>query len=124
MSSQKTILIIDDDHRNIFALTAVLKAKNFPVVSASGMEEAFALLESDSEIAIVLMDMMMPGMDGYEAIPKIKLNEQYQHLPVIAVTAQAMAGDREKALAAGADDYIPKPVDVDLMLEILQHHLK
>ena len=124
MSSQKTILIIDDDHRNIFALTAVLKAKMFPVVSASSMEEAFALLESNSEIAIVLMDMMMPGMDGYEAIPKIKLNERYQHLPVIAVTAQAMAGDREKALAAGADDYIPKPVDVDLMLEILQHHLK
>lgn len=124
MSSQKTILIIDDDQRNIFALTAVLKAKNFSIVSAASMEEAFVLLESNSEIGIVLMDMMMPGMDGYEAIPRIKLNHQYQHLPVIAVTAQAMAGDKEKALAAGADDYIPKPVDVDLLLEILKHHLK
>jgi CheY-like chemotaxis protein len=124
MSSKKTILIIDDDQRNIFALTAVLKAKNFFVVSAASMEEAFVLLQSNTEIGIVLMDMMMPGMDGYEAIPRIKLNEQYRHLPVIAVTAQAMAGDKEKALAAGADDYIPKPVDVDLLLEILKHHLK
>ena len=124
MSSQKTILIIDDDQRNIFALTAVLKAKNFSVVSAASMAEAFVLLDSISEIGIVLMDMMMPGMDGYEAIPRIKLNEQYQHLPVIAVTAQAMAGDKEKALAAGADDYIPKPVDVDLLLEVLKHQLK
>ena len=124
MSSQKTILIIDDDQRNIFALTAVLKAKNFSVVAAASMEEAFVLLEKHSEVGIILMDMMMPGMDGYEAIPRIKLNERYRHLPVIAVTAQAMAGDKEKALAAGADDYIPKPVDVDLLLEILKHHLK
>ena len=123
MSSQKTILIIDDDQRNIFALTAVLRAKNFPVVAAASMEEAFELLNSNAEIGIVLMDMMMPGMDGYEAIPRVKSNEQYRHLPVIAVTAQAMAGDREKALAAGADDYIPKPVDVDLLLDILKHHL-
>ena len=124
MSSQKAILIIDDDQRNIFALTAVLKAKNFSVVAAASMEEAFVLLEKHSEVGIILMDMMMPGMDGYEAIPRIKLNERYGHLPVIAVTAQAMAGDKEKALAAGADDYIPKPVDVDLLLEILKHHLK
>ena len=106
MSSRKTILIIDDDQRNIFALTAVLRAKNFPVVSAMNMEEAFVILGEEADIAIVLMDMMMPEMDGYEAIPKIKSNEQYKHLPVIAVTAQAMAGDREKSLAAGANDYV------------------
>ena len=124
MSSRKTILIIDDDQRNIFALTAVLRAKNFPVVSATNMEEAFVLLGEEADIAIVLMDMMMPEMDGYEAIPKIKSNEQYKHLPVIAVTAQAMAGDREKSLAAGANDYVPKPIDVDLLLELLNQHLK
>ena len=124
MSAQKNVLIIDDDQRNIFALSAVLRAKGFTVVSAFSMEEAFTLLESDRQIGIVLIDMMMPGMDGYEAIPKIKSNERSQHLPVISVTAQAMAGDKEKALAAGADDYIPKPVDVDLLLQILKHHLK
>ena len=124
MSSRKTILIIDDDQRNIFALTAVLRAKNFPVVSAMNMEEAFVILGEEADIAIVLMDMMMPEMDGYEAIPKIKSNEQYKHLPVIAVTAQAMAGDREKSLAAGANDYVPKPIDVDLLLELLNQHLK
>jgi CheY-like chemotaxis protein len=124
MSDQKNILIIDDDQRNIFALSAVLRAKGNSVVAASSMEEAFGLLNKDVNIGIVLIDMMMPGMDGYEAIPAIKRNERYKHLPVIAVTAQAMAGDREKVLAAGADDYIPKPVDVDLLLEILKHHLK
>jgi CheY-like chemotaxis protein len=124
MSDQKNILIIDDDQRNIFALSAVLRAKGNSVVAASSMEEAFGLLNKDVNIGIVLIDMMMPGMDGYEAIPAIKTNERYKHLPVIAVTAQAMAGDREKVLAAGADDYIPKPVDVDLLLEILKHHLK
>ena len=124
MSDQKNILIIDDDQRNIFALSAVLRAKGNSVVAASSMEEAFGLLNKDVNIGIVLIDMMMPGMDGYEAIPDIKRNERYKHLPVIAVTAQAMAGDREKVLAAGADDYIPKPVDVDLLLEILKHHLK
>lgn len=124
MSAQKNVLIIDDDQRNIFALSAVLRAKGFTVVSAFSMEEAFTILESNRQIGIVLIDMMMPGMDGYEAIPKIKSNEHFQHLPVISVTAQAMAGDKEKALAAGADEYIPKPVDVDLLLQILKHHLK
>ena len=124
MSGQKNILIIDDDQRNIFALSAVLRAKGNSVVAATSMDEAFGLLSKDENIGIILIDMMMPGMDGYEAIPVIKTNERYKHLPVIAVTAQAMAGDREKVLAAGADDYIPKPVDVDFLLEILKHHLK
>ncbi len=124
MNVSKTILIIDDDQRNIFALSAVLRTKGFTVLSSLSMEEAFIILESNTQIGIILIDMMMPGMDGYEAIPKIKSNERYQHLPVISVTAQAMAGDKEKALAAGADDYIAKPVDVDLLLQILKHHLK
>lgn len=111
------ILIIDDDNRNIFALTAVLKAKGFSVVSATGMQEAFALLHHNQSIGVILLDMMMPDMDGYEALPLLK--QQYAQLPVIAVTAQAMSGDREKCLAAGADDYLAKPVDLDLLLGIL-----
>lgn len=113
------ILIIDDDNRNIFALSAILKAKGFATVSATGMKEAFEKLGDGKSIAFILLDMMMPEMDGYEAIPKLKAVPQYQHIPIIAVTAQAMPGDREKCLAAGADDYISKPVDIDKLVELL-----
>ena len=121
--SAKMILIIDDDSRNIFALSAVIRAKGYQTVSAPGMAEAFTLLAEDKKIGIILLDMMMPGMDGYEALPKIKGGE-YGHLPVIAVTAQAMAGDGERCLAAGADDSLSKPVDVDKLLALLNDHLK
>jgi len=114
----KTILIIDDDSRNIFALSAILKAKGFTVRSAQSVKEGMLQLEDD-KIGIILLDMMMPEMDGYEAIPLLKNAEISKHLPVIAVTAQAMAGDREKCLAAGADDYISKPVDIDRLLAII-----
>ena len=120
----KSILIIDDDPRNTFALSAVLKAKNYTILVANNVMEAFAILESEKQIGIILLDMMMPGMDGYEAIPVLKSNEAYKHIPVIAVTAQAMPGDREKCIAAGADDYVSKPVDVDLLFEIVNKHLK
>jgi CheY-like chemotaxis protein len=119
----RSVLIIDDDSRNIFALTAVLKARGFRCVTAAGMHEAFDMLAADDTIGIILMDMMMPDMDGYEAIPKIKASPQWQHLPVIAVTAQAMAGDRDKCLAAGADDYISKPVDIDKLQHLLQTYV-
>ena len=122
--SAKTILIIDDDSRNIFALSAVIRAKGYQTVSAPGMAEAFTLLAEDKKIGIILLDMMMPDMDGYEALPKLKKSSDYGHLPVIAVTAQAMAGDRERCLAAGADDYLSKPVDVDKLLALLNDHLK
>ena len=121
MSTRKKILIIDDDPKNIFALAATLKAKGFPNVAASSASEGIALLRKDSGIGIVLLDMMMPEMDGYEAITVIKSFDDLQELPIIAVTAQAMTGDREKCLQAGANDYISKPVDVDLLLTKLNH---
>jgi CheY-like chemotaxis protein len=120
----KTVLIIDDDTRNIFALSAVIRAKGFQTVSAPGMGEAFTLLAQDKNIGIILLDMMMPDMDGYEALPKLKSSGDYGHLPVIAVTAQAMKGDRERCIEAGADDYLAKPVDVDKLLALLNEHLK
>ncbi len=123
MKSRKKVLIIDDDSRNIFALSAVLRARGFQCISASGATEGISLLSSDSEIGIVLMDMMMPEMDGYEAIDKIRNDEKLAGIPIIAVTAQAMVGDREKALAAGADNYASKPIDVDLLTGILNEHL-
>lgn len=123
MTSKKKVLIIDDDSRNIFALSAVLKARGFNCISASGAHEGIDLLNNDSEIGIVLMDMMMPDMDGYEAIDEIRSNEKISGTPIIAVTAQAMVGDREKALAAGADDYTSKPIDIDLLTDILNEHL-
>ncbi|MCM5530047.1 response regulator [Parasegetibacter sp. NRK P23] len=119
-----TILIVDDDARNIFALSAVLKAKKFHCISAAGGGEALALLENGPHISVVLLDMMMPDIDGYELLSMIRGNDAFAHIPVIAVTAQAMVGDREKCLAAGADAYISKPVDVDALLELLQQHLK
>lgn len=116
---KKTVLIIDDDPRNIFALTATLKAKGFLCVSCTGAKEAITLLKGDAMIDIVLIDMMMPEMDGYEAIPLIKDIEKRAGIPVISVTAQAMVGDREKCIAAGADGYISKPIDVDKLMAVL-----
>jgi CheY-like chemotaxis protein len=118
----KTILIIDDDHRNIFALSAVLKAKGLSVVSASSAREGIELLQKNRGIKLVLLDMMMPDMDGYEALRVIRGHEGLANVPVIAVTAQAMVGDREKCLEAGADDYVSKPIDVDLLLRIVNRY--
>ncbi len=120
----KNILIIDDDGRNIFALSAVLKSRGFQILAASGMQEAFVLLKQNPSVFVILIDMMMPEMDGYEAIPILKNSAVYKNIPVIAVTAQAMAGDKEKCLAAGADEYISKPIDIDQLWSVLQSHLK
>lgn len=119
MFSGKKILIIDDDARNIFALTAVLRSKGFTCLSAMEVKEGLRLLSGEHDINVVLLDMMMPDIDGYEAIPKIKELDGYAHLPVVAVTAQAMNGDRERCLAAGADGYVSKPVDVDLLIQLM-----
>lgn len=116
---KKKILIVDDDARNIFALAAILRTRSFECLSCTSAAEALNLLQTDAAIDAVLMDMMMPEMDGYDAIPLIKKIPSRLETPVIAVTAQAMIGDREKCLAAGADDYISKPVDVDKLLEVL-----
>ena len=120
MNTEKEILIIDDDSRNIFALTAVLKAKKYQCISAVSAVKGLELLEENKNIGAVLMDMMMPEMDGYEAIGKMKSNTTLQKIPVIAITAQAMTGDREKCLEAGADGYISKPVNVDELLVLLK----
>lgn len=119
MKDAKQILIIDDDSKNIFALSAVLKAKKFSCVSAQSAPEGLEMLHQNNNIAVVLMDMMMPEMDGYEALQKIKNDEKIKNIPVIAITAQAMTGDREKCLAAGADGYVSKPVNVDELMAIL-----
>jgi two-component system, cell cycle response regulator DivK len=121
---KEKVLIIDDDSKNIFALTATLKTRKLDTVSAHGAREGIDLLQSDPGIRVVLLDMMMPGMDGYEAIKEIRSDVRYRHLPVIAVTAQAMAGDKEKCLAAGADHYIPKPIDVDALMQLLNACIK
>ncbi len=116
---KKKILIVDDDSRNIFALSAVLRSRNFECLSSSGAKEAIDLLKSETAVDFVLLDMMMPEMDGYEAIPIIKNLPNRNNLPIVAVTAQAMVGDREKCLEAGADEYISKPVDIDKLLQLL-----
>lgn len=120
---KKKILIVDDDHRNTFALSAVLKARGYQPLAASNMKDAFSLLEQEDGVGVILMDMMMPDMDGYEAIPALRSIPAYRQLPIIAVTAQAMTGDREKCLAAGADDYVSKPVDVTVLVDKLNRYL-
>lgn len=120
MKTLKQILIIDDDNKNIFALNAVLKAKKYHCVSAQSAAEGFDILSSNKNIAVVLMDMMMPEMDGYQAIKKMKGDEELKYIPVIAITAQAMTGDREKCIAAGASGYISKPVNVDELIKELK----
>ena len=113
------VLIIDDDARNIFALSATLRARAYECLSCLSAQEALDILQSDAPIDAVLIDMMMPEMDGYEAIPLIKQIPARKATPIISVTAQAMVGDREKCLDSGADGYISKPVDVDKLLHLL-----
>ncbi|UFH52762.1 response regulator [Spirosoma sp. KNUC1025] len=116
---KKRVLIIDDDSRNIFALKATLQSKGFACLSCLNAQEALNLLKTDEEIDAILIDMMMPDMDGYEAIPRIKNLDNRKDTPVFSVTAQAMVGDREKCLRAGATEYIAKPIDVDRLLQLL-----
>ncbi len=115
-----TILIIDDEPRNTIALSAVLRAEGYACITAPGAREGMEILREETDIRIVLLDMMMPEMDGYEAIPLLR---HTRDLPIIAVTAQAMPGDREKCLAAGATEYVSKPIDVDKLLALLKTHL-
>jgi CheY-like chemotaxis protein len=118
----KKILIVDDDPRNIFALKLTLKARGYAVESCTMAKDALEILKSGS-FYIVLMDMMMPGIDGYEAVRMIRNTPEIKHLPVIAVTAQAMPEDRQKCLESGADDYISKPIDVDLLIVAIEKNL-
>lgn len=116
----KTILIADDDVRNIFSLTKILEKYKANVISAMNGNEALTQLYNHPDVSVVLMDMMMPEMDGYQTIQKIRQNPAYKSLPIISVTAKAMTGDREKCIASGASDYISKPVDKDQLLSLLR----
>lgn len=116
----KTVLIADDDVRNIFSLTRSLEKYGMKVISATDGKEALQQLEQHKETDIVLMDMMMPEMDGYESTTRIRQHPDFKHMPVIAVTAKAMLGDREKCISAGASDYISKPVDIDQLISLLR----
>jgi HAMP domain-containing protein/CheY-like chemotaxis protein len=117
----RKVLIVDDDARNIFALSTVLENQEMEILSATNGRQAIALIKEHSDdLAIVLMDIMMPEMDGYETMREIRLQPEFRHLPILALTAKAMKGDREKCLEAGASDYIAKPVDTDQLLSLLR----
>ncbi len=116
----KKALIVDDDVRNIFALTSMLERYQMQILYAENGREGITLLETTPDIDVVLMDVMMPEMDGYETTRLIRQNEQFKSLPIIALTAKAMQGDREKCIEAGASDYITKPVDTEQLLSLLR----
>ncbi|MEP6929772.1 MAG: response regulator, partial [Flavobacterium sp.] len=116
----KKVLIVDDDVRNIYSLTKALEIFKMNVITAFDGKEAIKILEENPDTDIVLLDMMMPNMDGYETAEKIRTIPKFITLPLIAVTAKAMTGDREKCISAGASDYITKPVDIDQLLSLLR----
>ena len=116
----KKVLVVDDDVRNIFALSSVLERRGMTVLTAGTGREAIATLESTADLAIVLMDIMMPEMDGYETMQVIRTNPSLRRLPIIALTAKAMKGDREKCLEAGASEYLAKPVNTEQLLSALR----
>jgi CheY-like chemotaxis protein len=116
----RTVLLVDDDARNIFALSSVLERRGMHVLTATTGKEAIEIAEKTPELAIVLMDIMMPEMDGYQTMGLIRQNPAYRRLPIIALTAKAMKGDREKCLEAGASDYLAKPVNTEQLLSALR----
>ena len=116
----KTVLVVDDDVRNIYSLTKSLELLQMKVITAIDGAEALKALEQHPQTDVVLLDMMMPNLDGYETAKRIRENKKFKKLPVIAVTAKAMTGDREKCINAGASDYITKPVDIDQLLSLLR----
>jgi CheY-like chemotaxis protein len=116
----RTVLLVDDDARNIFALSSVLERRGIRVLTATTGNEAIGLIESTPDLAVVLMDIMMPEMDGYQTMQAIREKPTFRRLPIIALTAKAMKGDREKCLEAGASDYLAKPVNTEQLLSSLR----
>src|SRR5690606_34231842 len=119
----KRVLVVDDDVRNIFALSSVLERHGMDVVTAGTGQEAIEKVAADADIDLVLMDIMMPGMDGYDTMRAIRQDPESRALPIVALTAKAMKGDREKCLEAGASDYLAKPVVTDQLLGVLRQWL-
>jgi CheY-like chemotaxis protein len=118
--NQKKVLIVDDDVRNVFALATVLEERNMEVIAGNTGLEGLELLKDNPDVAMVLMDIMMPEMDGYEAMRQIRQQPQYRKLPIIALTAKAMKGDKAKCIDAGANDYLSKPVDTDKLISLMR----
>ncbi len=116
----RKVLVVDDDIRNIFALNSVLERHKMEVISATNGQDAINLVESTDDLALILMDVMMPEMDGYETTRRIRTNPKFRMLPIIALTAKAMKGDREKCLEAGASDYVAKPVNTEQLLSLVR----
>jgi hypothetical protein len=116
----RKVLVVDDDIRNIFALNSLLERHHMEVITATNGHEAIKLVESTADLSLVLMDVMMPEMDGYETMRRIRQQPDFRMLPIIALTAKAMKGDREKCLEAGASDYVAKPVNTDQLLSLVR----
>jgi CheY-like chemotaxis protein len=119
----KHALVIDDDARNVFAITSTLELHGLRVSQAGDGRRGIEALRAAPEVDLILMDVMMPGMDGYATMAAIRQMPRFQRLPIIAVTARAMPGDREKSLAAGANDYVTKPVDTGELLSCIERWL-
>jgi CheY-like chemotaxis protein len=116
----KKVLIVDDDMRNVIALTRVLEDKGLDIKAADNGRNAIQMLDNYPDTNLVLMDIMMPEMDGYEAIGKIREDKRFRNLPIIALTAKAMKDDRAKCINAGANDYISKPVNVEKLISLMR----
>jgi CheY-like chemotaxis protein len=118
--SRRKVLIVDDDMRNIFALSTILEEHDMVIVPINNGRDAIRTLQTDPDVEIVLMDIMMPEMDGIETMREIRKIPELKNLPIVAVTAKAMKGDREKCMEAGAWDYLSKPVDPEQLLSVLR----
>jgi CheY-like chemotaxis protein len=120
----KTVLVVDDDLRNIFATTSMLESRGLRVIYAEDGQRSLDELEAHPEVDLVILDVMMPGIDGYDTMRAIRSNPRFPALPIIAVTAKALKDDRERCLQAGASDYLPKPIDPDRLLELMRQWIR
>lgn len=121
---ERTILIIDDENLNFFSLAAVLKTRGFRCLSAENATEAFDVLRNAPEVKAILMDVMMPGIDGFETTRALREDERFKHIPILVLTALSEKEDREKALASGADAFLAKPINLDQLLEQLNQMIE